>query len=101
LIHREMDSKREEESLENQKLLGVQGTHLSFDPKLTSMAKMFAARSAVEIADEAIQIHGGYGYITEYEVERFYRDARITEIYEGTREIQKNTIASYLIGKSK
>jgi alkylation response protein AidB-like acyl-CoA dehydrogenase len=62
---------------------------------------MFAARSAVEIADEAIQIHGGYGYITEYEVERFYRDARITEIYEGTREIQKNTIASYLIGKSK
>jgi alkylation response protein AidB-like acyl-CoA dehydrogenase len=71
------------------------------DPKLTSMAKMFAARSAVEIADEAIQIHGGYGYITEYEVERFYRDARITEIYEGTREIQKNTIASYLIGKSK
>ena len=96
-----MDSKREEESLENQKLLGVQGTHLSLDPKLTSMAKMFAARSAVEIADEAIQIHGGYGYITEYEVERFYRDARITEIYEGTREIQKNTIASYLIGKSK
>ena len=71
------------------------------DPKLTSMAKMFAARSAVEIADEAIQIHGGYGYITEYEVERFYRDARITEIYEGTREIQKNTIASYLIGKNR
>jgi alkylation response protein AidB-like acyl-CoA dehydrogenase len=71
------------------------------DPKLTSMAKMYAARVAVEITDEAIQIHGGYGYITEYEVERFYRDARITEIYEGTREIQKNTIASYLIGKSK
>jgi alkylation response protein AidB-like acyl-CoA dehydrogenase len=65
------------------------------------MAKMFAARTAVEVADEAIQIHGGYGYITEYEVERFYRDARITEIYEGTREIQKNTIASYLIGKNR
>lgn len=71
------------------------------DPKLTSMAKMFGAQVAVEVADEAIQILGGYGYITEYEVERFYRDARITEIYEGTREIQKNTIASYLVGKSK
>jgi alkylation response protein AidB-like acyl-CoA dehydrogenase len=71
------------------------------DPKLTSMAKCFAARTAVEIADEAIQILGGYGYLTEYEVERFYRDAKITEIYEGTREIQKNTIASALIGKSK
>jgi len=69
------------------------------DPKLTSMAKMFAARAAVEVADEAIQMHGGYGYMTEYEVERFYRDAKITEIYEGTREIQKNTIASALIGK--
>jgi len=62
---------------------------------------MFGARVAVEVADEAIQILGGYGYITEYEVERFYRDAKITEIYEGTREIQKNTIASYLIGKRK
>ncbi|MCX8117702.1 MAG: acyl-CoA dehydrogenase family protein [Desulfobacterota bacterium] len=71
------------------------------DPKLTSMAKMFAGRVAVEVADEAIQIFGGYGYITEYEVERFYRDAKITEIYEGTKEIQKNTIASALIGKMK
>jgi alkylation response protein AidB-like acyl-CoA dehydrogenase len=71
------------------------------DPKLTSMAKMFAARTAVEVADEAIQLFGGYGYITEYEVERFYRDAKITEIYEGTKEIQKNTIASALIGKLK
>jgi len=75
--------------------------HKGIDPKLTSMAKMFAARVAVEVADEAIQMLGGYGYITEYEVERFYRDAKITEIYEGTREIQKNTIASYLIGKNK
>lgn len=71
------------------------------DPRLTSMAKMHAARVAVEVADEAIQIFGGYGYITEYEVERFYRDAKIMEIYEGTREIQKNTIASALIGKPK
>jgi alkylation response protein AidB-like acyl-CoA dehydrogenase len=68
------------------------------DPKLTAMAKMYAARSAVEVADEAIQLLGGYGYMTEYEVERFYRDAKITELYEGTREIQKNTIAGAILG---
>jgi alkylation response protein AidB-like acyl-CoA dehydrogenase len=71
------------------------------DPKLTSMAKMYAARSAVEVADEAIQLLGGYGYMAEYEVERFYRDAKITELYEGTKEIQKNTIASAILGKLK
>jgi len=71
------------------------------DPKLTSMAKMAAARVAVEVCDEAIQLLGGYGYMQEYEVERFARDAKITELYEGTREIQKNTIAGYLIGKQK
>ena len=57
--------------------------------------------TAVEVADEAIQLLGGYGYMTEYEVERFYRDAKITEIYEGTKEIQKNTIASAVLGKMK
>jgi alkylation response protein AidB-like acyl-CoA dehydrogenase len=71
------------------------------DPKLTSMAKMFAARTAVEVCDEAIQLLGGYGYMAEYEVERFYRDAKITELYEGTKEIQKNTIASAVLGKLK
>lgn len=71
------------------------------DPKLTSMAKMAAARTAVEVCDEAIQLFGGYGYMLEYEVERFARDAKITELYEGTKEIQKNTIAGYLIGKKK
>ena len=71
------------------------------DPKLTSMAKMFAARTAIQVCDEAIQLLGGYGYMLEYEVERFYRDAKITELYEGTREIQKNTIASFLLGKVK
>lgn len=68
------------------------------DIKMSSMAKLHAARVAVEVCDEAIQILGGYGYLLENEVERFYRDARITEIYEGTREIQKNTIAARLIG---
>ncbi|MFO7893204.1 MAG: acyl-CoA dehydrogenase family protein [Longimicrobiales bacterium] len=71
------------------------------DPKLTSMAKYWVAHAAVEVADEAIQLMGGYGYMTEFEVERMYRDVRITEIYEGTREIQKNTIASQVIGKLK
>ena len=70
------------------------------DPKLTSMAKMYAARTAVEVCDEAIQLLGGYGYMTEYEVERFYRDAKITEIYEGTKEIQRNTIAGSILGKA-
>jgi len=69
------------------------------DPKLTSIAKMYAGRVAVEVADEAIQLFGGYGYMLEYDVERFYRDAKIMEIYEGTREIQKNTIASAILGK--
>ncbi|OPY66981.1 MAG: Acyl-CoA dehydrogenase [Syntrophorhabdus sp. PtaU1.Bin050] len=67
------------------------------DPKVTSMAKMYATRVALEVADEAIQMHGGYGYMLEYDVERFYRDARIMDIYGGTREIQKNTIASGLL----
>ena len=71
------------------------------DPMLTSMAKMVAGRTAVEVADEAIQLLGGYGYMLEYEVERFYRDAKICEIYEGTKEIQKNTIASALLGRLK
>ncbi|MCK4468881.1 MAG: acyl-CoA dehydrogenase family protein [Desulfobacterales bacterium] len=75
--------------------------HGRIDPKLTSMAKMFAARAAVEVADEAMQLLGGYGYMAEYEVERFYRDAKITEIYEGTKEIQKNTIASAVMGRLK
>ncbi|MBW1650226.1 MAG: acyl-CoA dehydrogenase family protein [Deltaproteobacteria bacterium] len=71
------------------------------DQKVTSMAKVYAGRVAVEVADEAIQLLGGYGYMTEYEVERIYRDAKITEIYEGTKEIQKNTIASAILGKLK
>jgi alkylation response protein AidB-like acyl-CoA dehydrogenase len=67
------------------------------DQKSISIAKAYAGRVAVEVADEAIQLHGGYGYMLEYEVERFYRDARITEIYGGTREIQKNTIAREIL----
>ena len=70
-----------------------------FDPKLFSMAKWYPARVAVEVSDEAIEILGGHGYMLENEVERFYRDARLMEIVEGTREIHKNTIARFLLGK--
>jgi alkylation response protein AidB-like acyl-CoA dehydrogenase len=62
-----------------------------------AMAKLFASKSAVKCALEAIQIHGGYGYIREYNVERYLRDAKITEIYEGTSEIQRIVIARSLL----
>ena len=73
--------------------------HKGANPSLTSMAKYYAARVATEVAEEAVQLLGGYGYFLDNEVERIYRDIRVTEIYEGTKEIQKNTIASYLLGK--
>jgi len=66
---------------------------------LASMAKEFASRVAVEVTDEAVQIHGGAGYVDDFDVERLYRDAKITQIYEGTTEIQKNIIARELLGK--
>ena len=66
---------------------------------LASMAKEYTSRIAVEVADEAVQIHGGSGYVNDFDVERFYRDAKITQIYEGTSEIQKNVIARELLGK--
>jgi len=66
---------------------------------LASMAKEFASRVAVDVADEAVQIHGGAGYVDDFDVERLYRDAKITQIYEGTTEIQKNIIARELLGK--
>jgi len=64
---------------------------------LASMAKEFASRTAVEAADEAVQIHGGAGFVNDHDVERLYRDAKITQIYEGTTEIQKNIIARELL----
>jgi butyryl-CoA dehydrogenase len=60
-------------------------------------AKLFASEMATRVAHKAIQIHGGNGYSREYPVERAYRDARITEIYEGTSEIQRMVIAGWLL----
>jgi alkylation response protein AidB-like acyl-CoA dehydrogenase len=66
---------------------------------LASMAKYFASEAAVDIANEAVQIHGGYGYVSEFDVERLYRDAKVTTIYEGTSEIQKTIVARHLLGE--
>jgi butyryl-CoA dehydrogenase len=60
-------------------------------------AKLYASEMATRVAHRAIQIHGGNGYSSEYPVERAYRDARITEIYEGTSEIQRLVIASWVM----
>ena len=68
----------------------------SFD-KESAMAKLYASRVANDIAREAVQVHGGYGYVKEYHVERLMRDAKITEIYEGTTEIQKIVISRMLL----
>ncbi len=65
--------------------------------KEAAMAKLFASKTAVEVALEAVQVHGGYGYVREYKVERYLRDAKITEIYEGTSEIQHIVIARELM----
>lgn len=63
-----------------------------------SMAKLFASRAAVECTTEAIQVFGGYGYTEDYPVERYFRDAKVTEIYEGTSEIQRIVISKHLLG---
>ena len=65
--------------------------------RFASMAKLFASETAVDVADEGLQVHGGAGYVTDHPAERFYRDSRITKIYEGTSEIQKNIIADRLL----
>ncbi len=65
--------------------------------KASAMAKLFASKTAMDASIEAIQIHGGYGYVKEYHVERFMRDAKITQIYEGTSEIQNIVIARELL----
>jgi len=69
--------------------------------KEASMAKLFSSEAAMEITREAIQIHGGYGYVTDYDVERYFRDAKILEIGEGTSEIQKLIISRELIKSVK
>jgi alkylation response protein AidB-like acyl-CoA dehydrogenase len=61
------------------------------------VAKLFASEAAVEVTNEALQLHGGYGYTKDFDVERYYRDAKVTTIYEGTSQIQRTVIARGLL----
>jgi butyryl-CoA dehydrogenase len=65
-----------------------------------SMAKLFASEGATEVTHKAVQVFGGYGYIKDYAVERYYRDARVTEMYEGTSEIQRMVIATQILAEA-
>lgn len=69
------------------------------DPKDVALAKWYAAETGVEVSNEAVQLHGGYGYIDEYDVERFWRASKVVEIYEGTKEIEKTIVGDRLTGK--
>jgi alkylation response protein AidB-like acyl-CoA dehydrogenase len=69
------------------------------DPALISMAKWNAGDTAVWVANQALQLHGGYGYIAEYDIQRFYRDAKIVEIYEGSKEVEKAIIGAEMLKK--
>ncbi len=73
--------------------------HQKIDPKVMSIAKWYAGEIAVKVIDEVLQIHGGYGYLGESGIERMYRDAKIVEIVEGTKEIEKMIIARELLGR--
>lgn len=87
--------------VEAAKLLVYRAAHLRQEGlpcgQEASMAKLFASRTAVEVAIEAVQVFGGYGYTKDYPVERYFRDAKITEIYEGTSEIQRIVISKSLL----
>jgi len=87
--------------LEGAELLTLQAASMMDEGKpygkAASQAKLYASEAANFIADKAVQVHGSYGYSKEYPVERFYRDARVTTIYEGTSEIQKMVIARHMI----
>jgi alkylation response protein AidB-like acyl-CoA dehydrogenase len=65
--------------------------------RAASMAKLYCTEAATWVTHQAIQVHGGYGYVKEYAVERYYRDARVMEIYEGTSEIQRLVIARSML----
>lgn len=69
------------------------------DHALIAMAKWYCAQNAVTVVNEALQMHGGYGFFNEYDIARFYRDCKVLEIYEGAKEIEKVVIANALLGK--
>ena len=69
-------------------------------PYWTSSAKLFAGDVAMQVTTDAVQVLGGYGYITEYPVERMMRDAKITQLYEGTQQIQRLIVARQLLARA-
>ena len=80
------------------KAADMKDKHLAYGPA-AAMAKLFAAETAMHVTTKCVQLHGGYGYTKDYPVERMMRDAKITEIYEGTSEVQKMVIAASILGK--
>ncbi|GAK12124.1 acyl-CoA dehydrogenase [Geomicrobium sp. JCM 19039] len=89
--------------VEAAKCLVYQAAHLEQSGvpcvKEASIAKLIASKAAVEVSQQAVQVFGGYGYTKEYEIERYFRDAKVCEIYEGTSEIQKMVISKQLMNK--
>ena len=87
--------------LESARMMGYQACWLKDEgrpfTKEAAMAKVMATESAWRACDAAVQVHGGYGYCKEYPVERYYRDVRVTRIYEGTSEIQRLVIAANIL----
>lgn len=88
----EMDTDIQASALLIYRAAAMKDRGIPYGPQ-ASMAKLFASEAATRVTHAAIQIHGGYGYTKEYAVERYYRDARVTEIYEGTSEMQRVVIA--------
>ena len=80
------------------KAADMKDKHLAYGPA-AAIAKLFAAETAMHVTTKCVQLHGGYGYTKDYPVERMMRDAKITEIYEGTSEVQKMVIAASILGK--
>ena len=94
----EMRTRIEDSRLLIYKAADMKEKHLPYGP-YSAMAKLYAAETAMYVTTKAVQLHGGYGYTRDYPVERMMRDAKITEIYEGTSEVQKIVIAASVFGK--
>lgn len=94
----DMKSRIEAARLLIYKAASMKDRHVPYAPE-AAMAKLFAAEAAMHVTTKCVQLHGGYGYTKDYPVERMMRDAKITEIYEGTSEVQKIVIAASVFGK--
>ncbi len=92
----DMHARIETSKLMTYKAAWMKDAHLNYTME-SAMCKMLASEAATYVTKEAVQIHGGYGFICDYEVERMYRDAKITEIYEGTNEVQRVVISKLLL----